>query len=308
MMELKTKYIWYWLKDQLSHPGWFERLFVHRTAWGAFTVYSHLRRTDNKEKIGYKTREDAQQAADSMKKKYGAEFVVYKCLYCDDWHVSKDVRATEAKRKASEAKALKQFSVKESERSDSLDVELILSTKIPDLAPVYGGFRGRTLSSQRQLPVWSKMVEGGIRQVIDLRADYKSSFYQDLCKKGGVGYFHYPVAYEEERIARMAELFPELCRLIDEGRFYIACAQGLHRTDIALCSYWMFYAADKGMDPPALRGYLKVKGMNTAKIMRVLNALYKYWTEKNGTSPIPEDVFRERKEIIKELNLRKESE
>jgi hypothetical protein len=106
----------------------------------------------------------------------------------------------------------------------------------------------------------------------------------------------------------MAELFPELCRLIDEGRFYIACAQGLHRTDIALCSYWMFYAADKGMDPPALRGYLKVKGMNTAKIMRVLNALYKYWTEKNGTSPIPEDVFRERKEIIKELNLRKESE
>ena len=222
MATLKTKYIWYWLKDQLSHPGWFERLFVHRTAWGAFTVYSHLRRTDNKEKIGYKTREDAQQAADSMKKKYGAEFVVYKCLYCDDWHVSKDVRATEAKRNAAEAKALKQFSVKESERSDSLDVELILSTKIPDLAPVYGGFRGRTLSSQRQLPVWSKMVEGGIRQVIDLRADYKSSFYQDLCKKGGVGYFHYPVAYEEERIARMAELFPELCRLIDEGRFYIA--------------------------------------------------------------------------------------
>ena len=305
MKRINKKYIGCWLKDQLSHPGWFERLVVHRTAWGAFTMYSHLRRTDGKEKIGYKTREEAQKAADTMQKKYGGVFVVYKCLYCADWHVSKDAQATAAQRNSMEKALLKQFVVRDSDRADNLDVEMILSTNIPDLAQVYGGFRGRTLSSQRQLHAWKKMVLGGIKQVIDLRADYTSDFYRDLCRKSNVGYFHYPVAYDDARIARMVELFPELCRLIDNGGFYIACAQGLHRTDIALCAYWVFYAADKGIVPPALRGYLKEKGMNTSKIMRVLNAMYKFWIEQKGVVPISDDVFVERKGIINKQNQKK---
>lgn len=36
--------------------------------------------------------------------------------------------------------------------------------------------------------------------------------------------------------------------------------------------------------------------------MRVLNAMYKYITEMNDAEPIPEIVFHERKEIIKELS------
>lgn len=104
----------------------------------------------------------------------------------------------------------------------------------------------------------------------------------------------------------MVELFPELCRLIDNGRFYNACAMGLHRTDIALCTYWVFHAADKGMATPPLCGYRKDKGLTTGKIMRILNAMYKYMTEKNGADPIPETIFRERKEIIKELSDGKE--
>ena len=82
----------------------------------------------------------------------------------------------------------------------------------------------------------------------------------------------------------------------------IACAMGLHRTDIALCTYWVFYAADKGIAPPPLCGYRKDKGLTTQKIMRVLNAVYKYMTEKTGVEPIPEAVFRERKERIKAVS------
>jgi len=37
------------------------------------------------------------------------------------------------------------------------------------------------------------------------------------------------------------------------------------------------------------------------KIMRILNALYKYWTAQNGKEPMSLEVFRERKEIINEL-------
>mgnify|MGYP002525889576 FL=1 len=146
------------------------------------------------------------------------------------------------------------------------------------------------------------MVESGIRQVIDLRADYSSDFYSELCQRSGFSYFKYPVAYEDVWIAKMVELFPEFCKLIDNGRFYIACAMGLHRTDIALCIYWVFYAADRGIAPPPICGYRKDKGMNTNKIMRMLNAVYKHMTEKNGVEPIPENVFRERKDVIKELS------
>ena len=190
---------------------------------------------------------------------------------------------------------------------EGLDVERILATGIPDLAQVYGGFRGRTLSSHRQLPAWETMIESGIKQVIDLRADYASDFYSELCQHSGVSYFKYPVAYEDVWIAKMVELFPEFCRLIDNGRFYIACAMGLHRTDIALCTYWVFHAADKGIVPPPLCGYRKDKGLATDKIMRVLNAVYRYMTEKNGVEPFPEAVLKERKARIRELSEGKTS-
>ena len=38
--------------------------------------------------------------------------------------------------------------------------------------------------------------------------------------------------------------------------------------------------------------------------MRILNALYKYWTAQKGKEPMSVEVFRERKEIINELSYR----
>ena len=201
---------------------------------------------------------------------------------------------------------LDKYALKAEAKPEGMDVERIMATNIPDLAQVYGGFRGRTLSSPRQLSAWNTMIKSGINQVIDLRADYASDFYSELCQRSGISYFKYPVAYEDVWIAKMVELFPEFCQLIDNGRFYIACAMGLHRTDIALCTYWVFHAADKGLVPPPLCGYRKDKGLTTEKIMRILNAMYKYITEKNGAESISETVFRERKEIIKELSDGKE--
>ena len=108
----------------------------------------------------------------------------------------------------------------------------------------------------------------------------------DLCKSYGFDYFYYPVDNRRVNIESMVNLFPEFCRYIDNGKFYIACAMGLHRTDIALCLYWVFYAADKGIAPPEIRGYRKDQGHNTDKIMRVINKFYQYVTESTGTEPI----------------------
>lgn len=288
-----------WIKHQLNLDGWVQRLFIQRSAWGAFSVYSHIKRSNGKPKIAYSTKNKAENAAVDMAKKYGKSFTVYKCLFCDGWHVSQDVHGLPVQEKSADAMALEKYAKKPTVLATALNVEKILSTGIPDLAPVYGGFRGRTLSSTKQLHAWKTMIEAGINQVIDLRADYTSDFYSELCRKSGIAYFHYSVSYEE--VEQMARLFPEFCRLIDNSRFYIACAMGLHRTDIALCTYWMFYAADKGIAPPEIRGYRKADGHTTSKIMRILNALFKYWTEQNGKEPMPIEVFRERKEIINEM-------
>ena len=297
---IKFKNLPVWIKHQLNLDGWVKRLFIKRSAWGAFSVYSHIKRSNGKPKNAYSTKSKAENAAVDMAKKYGKSFTVYKCLFCDGWHVSQDVHGLPVQEKSADAMALEKYAKKPTVLATALDVEKILSTGIPDLAPVYGGFRGRTLSSTKQLHAWKTMIEAGINQVIDLRADYTSDFYSELCRNSGIAYFHYSVSFEE--VEQMARLFPEFCRLIDNGRFYIACAMGLHRTDIALCTYWMFYAADKGIAPPEIRGYRKADGHTTSKIMRILNALYKYWTLQNGKEPIPVDVFRERKEIINALS------
>ena len=292
LKKMSPKYICCWLKDQLSRPDWFRNLIVDRSAWGAFSIYAHLRRSDNKSKPIYSTKEKAEIAAFDMSRRYDKMFVVYKCLFCDGWHTSgvgkrKEVVVTPPPHPSPTGK---------------LNWEILSKLPIPDLAHAYGGARGRTLSSPKQLKYWGKMIKAGVVQIIDLRADYVSDIYSEQCKNSCIGYFKYPVAYEDVWIAKMVELFPEFCSLIDNGSFYIACAMGLHRTDIALCTYWVFYAADKGIAPPELQGYRKDKGLNPNKIIRVLNAVYKKMTEVNGKVPISEIVFHERKEIIKEMS------
>lgn len=183
-------------------------------------------------------------------------------------------------------------------RSNGVDTDRLLNLDIPDLAAVYGGIRGRTMSSRHQNYAWPILKECGIRSIIDLREDGIHTRLEDLCRQYGMEYFHYPVDNKAQYIEDMVRLFPELCRIIDAGGFYIACAMGLHRTDIALCCYWMFYAADRGAEPPEIRGYRKATGHETDKIMRVLNAFYRYVTETEGRQLIPPETFKERKKTI----------
>lgn len=183
-----------------------------------------------------------------------------------------------------------------------INIERIIQTQIPDIAPVYGGVRGRTMSSRHQAYAWPAIKEAGVKTIIDLREMDKSDKLPYLCNYHGLGYFHYPLDNHARTIAQMVELFPQFCEQIDKGDFYIACAMGLHRTDIALCTYWVFYAADKGIEPPPIRGYRQEDGHNTNKIMRVLNAFYQYMTEKDGKEPMPMEVFKERKKVINELS------
>ncbi len=169
---------------------------------------------------------------------------------------------------------------------------------IPDLVPVYGGVRGRTMSSRHQAYAWRALVEAGVTTIIDLREKDHTDRLPALCEEYDMQYFHYPVDTSVEAIAQMVELFPQFCQLIDAGDFYIACAMGLHRTDIALNAYWLFHAADHGVQPPTIHGYRQEDGHTLDKLNRVLNALYAGFTEHNGVEPMSQQTFKERKSII----------
>ena len=157
------------------------------------------------------------------------------------------------------------------------------------------------MSSRHQDFAWPIIKECGVCTIIDLREDGVYTRLHELCRQYGIEYLYYPVDNRAQNIDEMVRLFPELCRKIDKGRFYIACAMGLHRTDVALCCYWVFHAADRGLPPPEIRGYRKAKGHDIDKIMRVLNAFYKVLSVENGCIPITKDSFHHRKRIITEL-------
>ena len=282
-----------WLMEKVMDPHFFRNLFSYRKMWGAFSIYSHQRRSDGKPNISYSSHKKAVKAAESMSRKYGVPFIAYKCLFCDGWHIAKDVE------RVADNTRVDGWEVPERKSSESipLNYDAIKATNVPDLHYVYGGFRGATLSSPRQAHAWRTMIEGGINQIIDLRSDV-SPHYEELCRRSGVAYFRYPIVNDDDTISEMVEHFSEFCSLIDKGKFYMACAMGLHRTDIALCLYWMFYAADRGVKPPVLYGYTRESGHNTLKIMRVIDKFHNALIE-NGSLPIlPENILLERKRIL----------
>ena len=68
----------------------FRNFFVTGNAWGLLHVNSHMRQDTGKLKVMYNTKKSAQKAADSMKRKQGKHFSVYKCMYCDGYHLGKN--------------------------------------------------------------------------------------------------------------------------------------------------------------------------------------------------------------------------
>ena len=98
----------------------------------------------------------------------------------------------------------------------------------------------------------------------------------------------------------------EFFELVDNGDFYIACAMGLHRTDMALSVYWMFHGADIGINPPILKGHIEngklVLDRLNNKVFRRLNSLYAYLTN-NNVIPVPDrETFAQRKRDLIDFN------
>lgn len=76
------------MKEQGPFLRAFKNFFITGNAWGLFSKRSHYRE-DGNEKVGFSKR-SAIKAAQKMGEKHGKYFSVYKCIYCDKYHIGKN--------------------------------------------------------------------------------------------------------------------------------------------------------------------------------------------------------------------------
>ena len=89
MKNIKLKNLAKALWEQLPLKRAFRNFFITGNAWGMFDIRSH-QREDGSSKVMYNTKATALKAAKSMEKKRGVHFSVYKCIYCDGYHLGKN--------------------------------------------------------------------------------------------------------------------------------------------------------------------------------------------------------------------------
>jgi hypothetical protein len=77
------------LKDQLPLKRAFRNFFITGNAWGMFSKYSHINK-EGKKKVSYNRRSSAESAAAKMKSKNGFHYSVYKCVFCDGYHIGRN--------------------------------------------------------------------------------------------------------------------------------------------------------------------------------------------------------------------------
>ena len=87
---MKIKNLILALKSQLPLKRAFRNFFITGNAWGLFSINSHINQSTGKEKVVYGSRESASKAAMKMEQKHGGHFSVYKCAFCDGWHIGKN--------------------------------------------------------------------------------------------------------------------------------------------------------------------------------------------------------------------------
>ena len=187
-----------------------------------------------------------------------------------------------------------------------MTTELILNTNIQNIAAVYGGARGTTLSSRHNMRHWQAIVDSGVRTIIELRDADHSDRLCKMCETYGIGYFAFPLDSHSVPNEVIASRLQEFFKLVDKGDFYIACAMGLHRTDMALSIYWMFYGADIGINPPILKGHIEngklVLDRLNNKVFRRLNSLYDYLVDNNIVQVPDRETFAQRKRDLIDFN------
>ena len=151
---------------------------------------------------------------------------------------------------------------------------------IPNLQLVYNrGVRGATLSSPQNTKFMPAIKRCGIDTIIDLRVSDYTHTYKEKCDEFGFKYFHLPIDKKNTPDREILDKLPTFLKLIERGKFYIACAMGKHRTDIALAINYAFNPRQK--EPPLMSGHTRNYVTDMEDINRRLNSLYRALTPED---------------------------
>lgn len=176
---------------------------------------------------------------------------------------------------------------------------------IPNLKLIFNkGLRGETLSSPKNDKYLRLLKNCGIDTVIDLRGGDFTPKYKQKCDKFDLKYLHFPIDKDTISDRIILDNMPELFKILEDGKYYISCAQGLHRTDIALAINYVFNPKQKV--PPVMEGHLNNGVVDLSDINRRLNSLYKAMTPddkiKLGWNENYDAEFLRKKRVLKTYN------
>ena len=269
---MKIKNLFLAIYDQLTRKGAWRNIFVTHNAFGIFSRYSHIARGSGKPKMSYPTKAVALKAAKAMSEKHGVHFSVYKCAWCDGWHVGKNAQNKVAQENQSEANNLSFVN-----KPNAL-YEALKQYPIVDLAPVYDkGVRGRTMSGRGSNWLLTKVRDAGVKVIIDLRTADHTDRYDRNVAEAGLEYHSLPIDSRNTDVHQIIGSLPLLFELMDKGGFYIACAMGRHRTDIAIALYYVMHPSVPFDEVPEMRGhrYVEKKEFRCDDIAARLNSIIK---------------------------------
>ena len=186
----------------------------------------------------------------------------------------------------------------------NIDADQLLGLNIPNLRLITRngiavGVRGESLSGRNRRYLWA-VKKCGIDTIIDLRTADHTMKFRPACEAAGYQYFNFPVdqsyTFDEEVLRNL----PLLIKTIDQGGFYLACALGLHRTDIALTLCWLF--VPQAQEPPILYGHHREGTFKCEDIYRRANSLYRALTQEDkdrlGWDEVFDKGFEQRKKLL----------
>ena len=176
----------------------------------------------------------------------------------------------------------------------SINTNALYSLNIPNFKPITLnsetiGFRGATLSAQKRRWMLKEIRLYGIHTYADLRAGDHSDSFPLACKDADIRYLHLPTdKFRTPDTVIISNLFV-LAEMISAGGFYISCALGLHRTDMALSLNYLFNP--KINEPPILYAPLDDGRLRYRDIFGRAGSVYRTLTEKDKESLGWGDLF-----------------
>ena len=300
---MKIKNLFLSIYDQVTRKGAWRNIFVTHNAFGIFSRYSHTARGSGKPKMSYPTKDVALKAAEAMGEKHGVHFSVYKCAWCDGWHVGKNAQNKVKPKDDSDNKS------PEFVNKPNALYEALKRYPIVDLAPVYDkGVRGRTMSGRGSNWLLAKVRKAGVKCIIDLRTPDHTDRYDRNVAEAGLEYHSLPIDSKNTDVHQIIGSLPLLFELMDKGGFYIACAMGRHRTDIAIALYYVMHPSVPFDEVPEMKGHRNVekKQFRCDDIAARLNSIIKAITpDELATLGLPADYeaeFLRRKKRLFDVN------